>query len=272
MSATPSQHISVHSLPGRSSASPVTAAGRKPRGRARTTLKRVSFYFLFPLATFLCFYHLFYSSRLKVHTLHVWRRFIHWYFRQLHLNPLLTRTFSAGFIFLFADLLAQKFSSPVGTAISLGRLFRYSTYGGFIIAPFLYYWYGAMNYYAPRDDIFAALAKCIFEQLTLEPSCIILYIIYDGLLCKRDWNSIMRRTRTCFFPLWVKNAIFWMPANFTNYYIATPDLRVVFSNLCSLFWNAYFSSKINNSAKIKNSSIINTTPKYNQVSTGDSQV
>ncbi len=102
-----------------------------------------------------------------------------------------------------------------------------------------------MNAYAPRDDAPAALAKCLFEQITLEPFCIVLYIVYDGLLCRRGWRVIVRRTRIAFFPLWFKNAVFWMPANFFNYYIATPDLRVIFSNLCSLFWNAYFSSKIN---------------------------
>ena len=50
-----------------------------------------------------------------------------------------------------------------------------------------------------------------------------------------------------FGGLLIKNAMFWIPANFCNYYLATQELRVVFSNLCSFFWNVYFSSRVNTS-------------------------
>lgn len=193
--------------------------------------------------------------RIQTVLLHAWRRCLHWYLRRLHVQPLGTRALTAGAIFFLADLAAQRLSSVIsgtssgrlggGGGISVGRLMRYTSYGGLIMGPFLYYWYALMNAYAPRDDMAAALAKCCFEQLTLEPFCIVMYILYDGIVCRRGWRPVVRRCRTAFFPLWFKNAVFWLPANFCNYYIATPDLRVVFSNLCSLFWNAYFSSKVN---------------------------
>lgn len=102
-----------------------------------------------------------------------------------------------------------------------------------------------MNEYGPDDDFKGALIKCLFEQITLEPICISLYMLYDGVLCRQSWSSIRDTLERQFFPLWAKNAIFWLPANFANYYIGTPDLRVVFANLCSLFWNIYFSAKVN---------------------------
>lgn len=192
--------------------------------------------------------------------IYVWRRALHWYLRMLHVRPLLARALSAALIFLVADLTAQKCTSH---PLCLHRLLRYSSYGGLIVGPFLYGWYSAMNAYAPRDDAPAALAKCLFEQITLEPFCIVLYIVYDGLLCRRGWRGIVRRTRIAFFPLWFKNAVFWMPANFFNYYIATPDLRVIFSNLCSLFWNAYFSSKINQASTTTKK--VSTNPSANGI-------
>lgn len=102
-----------------------------------------------------------------------------------------------------------------------------------------------MNRFGPEDDFRGSLLKCLFEQLTLEPLCIILYIVYDGFICRRGLAETKRKLSAQFFPLWFKNAFFWLPANFANYYIGTPELRVIFANLCSLFWNIYFSGKIN---------------------------
>jgi hypothetical protein len=113
------------------------------------------------------------------------------------------------------------------------------------MGPFLYLWYSVMNEYGPEDDLRGSLLKCLFEQFTLEPFCIAMYIVYDGVVCRRGFRPTVRKLATDVWPLWIKNAIFWLPANFANYYIGTPDMRVLFANLCSLFWNIYFSIKIN---------------------------
>lgn len=113
------------------------------------------------------------------------------------------------------------------------------------MGPFLYVWYTMMNAYGPDDDFSGSLQKCLFEQLTLEPICIAMYIVYDALLRRTGVAGVTSGLATTFLPLWLKNAIFWLPANFANYYIGTPDLRVAFANLCSLFWNIYFSGKVN---------------------------
>lgn len=171
------------------------------------------------------------------------RRLLRLYQRQLHLNPLLSRAITAGIIFFIADVLAQLLKTR--SSFSLTRLLKYSFYGFSVMGPFLYLWYATMNEYGPDDDFKGALIKCLFEQITLEPICISLYMLYDGILCRQSWNSIRTTLERQFLPLWAKNAIFWLPANFANYYIGTPDLRVVFANLCSLFWNIYFSAKVN---------------------------
>lgn len=175
---------------------------------------------------------------------HHLRRLLRLYQRQLHLHPLLSRALTAALIFFIADTLAQLLKRP-RAPFSLPRLFRYSLYGLIIMGPFLYLWYALMNEYGPDDDLRGSLQKCIFEQVTLEPICISVYIIYDGFLCRRGWLETKRALDRQFFPLFFKNAVFWLPANFANYYIGTPDLRVVFANLCSLFWNIYFSTKVN---------------------------
>lgn len=177
------------------------------------------------------------------------RRTLRLYQRQLHLHPLVSRAITAGVIFVIADFLSQLLNTPRNKSLidvfSMQRLLRYSFYGLTLMGPFLYVWYMAMHAYGPEDDLRGSLIKCVFEQVTLEPVCIAMYIVYDGIICRKGARAVKRSIIGCFVPLWVKNAIFWLPANFANYYIGTPDLRVVFANLCSLFWNVYFSGKVN---------------------------
>ncbi|CAN8070173.1 unnamed protein product [Agarophyton chilense] len=180
------------------------------------------------------------------------RRTLRLYQRQLHLHPLSSRAITAGIIFFIADIFAQFLSSSKTTSLcyefQFDRLFRYSLYGLIVMGPFLFVWYEAMHMYGPADDLQGSLVKCVFEQITLEPCCIIMYIVYDAIICRRGFLSARKTLASKFLPLWFKNAVFWLPANFANYYIGTPDLRVVFANLCSLFWNIYFSGNVNRSA------------------------
>lgn len=174
------------------------------------------------------------------------RRSLRWYLRQLHYSPFGSRAVSAGIIFFLADLSGQLLSGAGRySPFDLSRLLRYSSYGFVVMGPFLYSWYSLMHEFGPEDDVKGALQKALFEQFTLEPTCIAMYMIYDGIVQRRPVRETYLRLAAQFGPLWFKNAVFWLPANFSNYYIGTPDLRVLFANLCSLFWNIYFSIKVN---------------------------
>lgn len=70
-------------------------------------------------------------------------------------------------------------------------------------------------------------------------------MIWDGAARRRPMAEVRSRLRTQFWGLLLKNAVFWVPANFSNYAAGTPDLRVLYANLCSLFWNVYFSAFVN---------------------------
>lgn len=178
------------------------------------------------------------------------RTMLHSYQRQLHLRPMTSRAVTAGIIFCFADILAQLLTRPAGrksftATFSFWRVVRYALFGLLFIGPVLYVWYDMMNQFGPPDDVRGSVFKSIFEELTLEPVCIATYIVYDGVLTGKPYRLISRTIRTKLVPLWFNNSAFWLPANFANYYIGTPDMRVIFANLCSLFWNVYFSAKVN---------------------------
>lgn len=175
------------------------------------------------------------------------RRLLHDYQRLLHIYPLASRAISAGIVFFCADSIAQFLNRPkhrpFSSTYSFGRNFRYGMYGLVLLGPLLYAWYGLMHRYGPPDTLRGSIEKALIESFTLEPVCIIIYICYDGIVYQRPLSYVKRTLRTRLFPTWVNQCVFWFPANFSNYYIGTPDMRVIFSNLCSLLWNIYFSAK-----------------------------
>lgn len=175
---------------------------------------------------------------------HALRHAFRVYSRLLHYYPLLTRAVTTSCIMLLADLLGQLLS-PTTRGIDVYRLLRYSSYGLLILGPFLHVWYLVMAAFGPEDDLDGSVTKALFEQFTMEPTTIFFYISYDGLLQRRGFRATLARVRAELPSLWIKNCIFWLPANFSNYYIGTPELRVLFANLCSLFWNTYFTLKVN---------------------------
>mmetsp|Transcript_2088 Transcript_2088/g.6237 ORF Transcript_2088/g.6237 Transcript_2088/m.6237 type:complete len:289 (-) Transcript_2088:2026-2892(-) len=170
------------------------------------------------------------------------RRGMRWYQSTLRVHPLTSRAITAGVIFFLADFCAQRLK---GEPFKTERLMRYSSFGFFFIGPFLYFWYSLTLRYGPGDSVIGSIEKATFEQVTMEPVCILGYIIYDGVLSRKSPEAIYARCRAEFPGLWCKNAIFWVPCNFANYYMGTPDLRVVFANTCSFFWNVYFSTIVN---------------------------
>lgn len=172
------------------------------------------------------------------------RRLLLIYIHILHVRPLVSRAISAGVIFLSADIIAQRLASSTAP-FDLVRLIRYSSYGLVVMGPFLYLWYSAMHLYGPDDTLVGAAQKALFEQVTLEPLCISGYMVWDGAARRRPMAEVRGRLRTQFWGLLMKNAVFWVPANFSNYAAGTPDLRVLYANLCSLFWNVYFSAFVN---------------------------
>mmetsp|Transcript_31886 Transcript_31886/g.78029 ORF Transcript_31886/g.78029 Transcript_31886/m.78029 type:complete len:271 (-) Transcript_31886:105-917(-) len=170
------------------------------------------------------------------------KRSLYGYLRLLSAHPFSARAISAGIIFFTADVVAQKLYSRT---FSYSRLWRYSMYGLAVMGPFLYLWYFLMHVYGPSDSLVGSIQKALFEQITLEPACIFMYILFDGVVRRRGVAYIRSKLLSDFVSLWTKNAVFWIPSNFANYYLGTQDLRVVFANICSFFWNVYFSSRVN---------------------------
>lgn len=119
------------------------------------------------------------------------------------------------------------------------------------MGPFLFAWYEMMNRIWPDVGLLQSLLKCLCEQVSLEPICIVMYLVYDGVVRGRGWGYCRKRVEKEFGGLLIKNALFWLPANFCNYYLGTQELRVVFSNLCAFFWNVYFSARVNSGGRKK---------------------
>lgn len=194
------------------------------------------------------------------------------YLYLLDKNPLVTRALTAGLLFFLADLIAQHLNADnkySGTSTSTGasstdcvdsqdefegerspswvwtRSLRYAGYGLVIVGPFLHWWYELTYRYAPNNSFRWALAKAVFESVTLQPLGIALYMVYDSVVRRRSFTQLRQAAKSKFLLFWSANVIYWGPANFANYYISTQQMRVAFSNSCYILWHIYFSDHLN---------------------------
>lgn len=199
----------------------------------------------------------------------------------LDTNPLITRALTTGLLFFLADLIAQYLNADknsgdnsvssvsssngsitdrtqLGTVDSQDefegerspswiwtRSLRYAAYGLVIVGPFLHWWYELTYRYAPSNSFRWALAKAVFESLTLQPLGIVLHMVYDFVVRRRSYTQLRQTLKSKFLLFWSANIIYWTPANFANYYIGSQQMRVAFSNLCHVLWHVYFSEHLN---------------------------
>lgn len=125
------------------------------------------------------------------------------------------------------------------------RSLRYAAYGLVIVGPFLHWWYELTYRYAPGNSLRWALAKAVFESLTVQPLGIALHMVYDSVVRRRSYTHLRQVVKSKFLLFWSANVIYWTPANFANYYIGSQQMRVAFSNSCYVIWHMYFSEHLN---------------------------
>ncbi|KAA8496796.1 PXMP2/4 family protein 2 [Porphyridium purpureum] len=140
----------------------------------------------------------------------------------------------------------QKGKSLIrGFRLDVWRLIKFTLYGLLVNGPWLFLWYNLIAKYGPGDGLLNSLQKCVLEQLVLEPACISNYALWFHVTNRKPMRECLAWYRSEFLGLYRKNAIFWMPANFLNYFLGTGDFRVVFASVCSFFWTVFMNLLFN---------------------------
>lgn len=183
------------------------------------------------------------------------KRAYNWYLYQCTENALVTKSVTAGTINLLGDILAQKFEAFLAGAVAplnFKRMITFFLCGILYVGPFVHYWYDALfrlgqwlekKYKTPK--VGQVLAQIITDQ-TLGvalyfPSYFYVFEILESFVLGRT-PSMARATDKCLGQLnellVMQYRIFPITSGFNLAFIP-PQLRVLFSNTISIFWNMY---------------------------------
>ncbi|KAH9110448.1 hypothetical protein LEN26_003378 [Aphanomyces euteiches] len=161
------------------------------------------------------------------------------YSRLLARYPLLTKTLSSGAIAGIGDVVSQLGIEDAET-FDVRRLVIFTAVGGVYIAPLLHVSYGLLNRLFVGVSTKVVLQRVAVDQFVLTPTFFVSYFALMQTLAADD-VTIEEKLRQEWWPTVQTNWVVWVPAMWINFrYIALP-YQVLFSNVVSLFWNAYMS-------------------------------
>jgi hypothetical protein len=182
-------------------------------------------------------------------------RFYQWYLRKCSDEPLVTKSVSAAIINLIGDVLAQNFEAYLsGDALifNFKRMITFFLCGLVYVGPFVHFWYDFLfrlgNTVQKKFQFskWKIVLTQVFTDQTLGvgiyfPSYFYVFELLESLVFQRT-PSLERGTKKCFGQLTellvMQYRIFPITSAFNLTFIP-PELRVLFSNTLSIFWNMY---------------------------------
>lgn len=204
------------------------------------------------------------SYRLKGSCSNACSAYISW----LERKPLSANAISAGIIALLGDIIAQLIEARVGAFTSIGsnklnvlRMASFAACGMVFVGPYLHIFYGYLwtlgshlqkRYNTSRK---ASLLLQVFLDQTI--GIILFYPVYyyvyeycEAILGLQALGPVAQRATTKMmsggnlFSVFLANWCVWIPAQLCTFAFVPERLRVIVSNLVSVFWNCYLCSKV----------------------------
>ena len=179
----------------------------------------------------------------------------HWYLRKCSEDPLVTKSVSAALINLVGDVLAQHleaFLSGDAMVLNVRRMVTFFVCGLLYVGPFVHYWFEFLLRVgkAVEQRFHFSKWKIVLTQVLTDqtlgvgiffPSYFFVFELLESLVFQRP-PSLHQATTKCLGQirelLVMQYRIFPFTSAFNLTFIP-PELRVLFSNTLSLFWNMY---------------------------------
>lgn len=166
--------------------------------------------------------------------------------------PILTKSVTAGFIFLLSDLLAQRLemkqkqdqNDNSSNKIQWRRMIASSIVGLCYFGPAAHYWYEWIFRIIPGVTFYDTVMKALLGQLLFGPTFTCIFFASSLI----QLNQFTLRN----YLLKIKNDLpsaiiagigFWPFVDFISYSYIPPSYIPLFINMCSLVWTTYLALK-----------------------------
>ena len=190
------------------------------------------------------------------------------YMSWLEQKPLSANAISAGVIALLGDIMAQMIEARVGTFTSIGgnklnvlRMASFAASGMVFVGPYLHIFYGYLwtlgshlqkRYNTSRKQ--QVLLQVFLDQtigiILFYPVYYYVYEYCEAILGLQALGPVLQRATTKMMAggnllsVFLANWLVWIPSQLCTFAFVPEKLRVIVSNIVSVFWNCYLCSKV----------------------------
>lgn len=208
------------------------------------------------------------SKRLKnEQSLSSSRSFYTWYLQSCTNRPFLTKGLTAGFIAALGDFLAQQFEAAslakvdsttipaIHLVLNLQRLLSFFLCGTLYTGPFVHVWYQGLAHMGRvvKSKLGANNLQQLVSQVLVDqtvgvvlffPLYIVVYDLLEAILLGQlpSLGHAIAKCQTHIRQVILMQYRIFPIANTINFALVPEQLRALFSNSVSLFWNIYLCS------------------------------
>ena len=187
----------------------------------------------------------------------------------LERRPILTKSLTAGGIFIISDYLAQRLPQIGGdnnnnsknnnnnknqeVVLDWGRMGAAGLVGLLYFGPAAHYWYETIFRLLPGTTLGSTLQKAVLGQLIFGPSFTCIFFASGLMQSKkftiRNWWVKIRQDLP---GAWLAGVGYWPLVDCVSYSVIPIIWIPLFVNMCSLVWTVYLSLVSNRSASTRN--------------------
>ena len=178
-----------------------------------------------------------------------------WYLRQCTDNPFVTKSISAAIVTSVGDSLSQGIAAHMGKEDFSLNIFRLATFflcGLLYVGPFVHAWYEFLLVISQRLEKkyeISRTTKALVELFVDQTFGVAMFFpayfyVYECLeaLVKMRQPSLASAHKKCLeqvSKVIVTQYKIYPLTNFINFFFVPTQLRVLYSNIVSVFWNIY---------------------------------
>ncbi|KAL9648444.1 hypothetical protein ABK040_014064 [Willaertia magna] len=191
-------------------------------------------------------------------------RLLSLYNQCLEKRPFTTQGLSACFLYATGDFMCQIIEKKKFTLdLDYKRIFRMAMYGTFVFAPISHLWYLNLDkriIVTKRNKFKQISKKVLLDEFVFTPIVLLAFFstltTFEHLMNKYEkkkneeeiktidndlFYKITHKLKDDYVNTFLVDMAVWPPLQYFNFYFIPGVYRVLYINVCCIFWNAFLS-------------------------------
>lgn len=156
----------------------------------------------------------------------------------LDTRPIITKCCTSFVTFGMGDLISQKIE---GKEFNPKRFFIQASFGFMIASYFHIQFCKIMPFLFPSTSKHAVVKNILYDQLFGAPIFTSCFFLYLDVMGGKSFNQAGDELKVKLFPTILDNWKVWPFLMAINFSVVPLAYRVLFANICGMFWSAYLS-------------------------------